>query len=64
MQRGTLGARSLNAKLQRALNPNPATRVERFGSTFLPGKKVMQTENDQDKDVFNGPNNEMSPATT
>ncbi len=54
MQRGALGARALNADLQKALNPNPTSRVERFGSVFLPGDKVMQTENDYDKEVFNG----------
>src|SRR4051794_7261282 len=54
MQRGALGARALNADLQEALNPNPPSRVERFGSVFLPGDKVMQTENDYDKEVFNG----------
>jgi len=54
MQRGALGARALNADLQKALNPYPPSRVERFGSVFLPGDKVMQTENDYDKEVFNG----------
>ena len=54
MQRGALGARALNADLQKALNPNPTSRVERFGSVFLPGDKVMQIENDYDKEVFNG----------
>jgi hypothetical protein len=54
MQRGVLGARSLNADLQKALNPNAPNRVERFGSVFLTGDKVMQTENDYDKEVFNG----------
>jgi ATP-dependent exoDNAse (exonuclease V) alpha subunit len=54
MQRGALGARALNADLQKALNPNPSSRVERFGSVFLPNDKVMQTENDYDKEVFNG----------
>ena len=54
MQRGALGARALNADLQKALNPNPSARVERFGSVFLPNDKVMQTENDYDKEVFNG----------
>jgi exodeoxyribonuclease V alpha subunit len=29
-------------------------RVERFGSVFLLNDKVMQTENDYDKEVFNG----------
>ena len=54
MQRGAMGARSLNADLQRALNPIPSVRVEWFGSTFLPGDKVMATENDYDREVFNG----------
>ncbi len=53
MQRGELGARNLNQVLQRALNPEgPA--VERFGWTFRRGDKVMQTENDYERDVFNG----------
>jgi exodeoxyribonuclease V alpha subunit len=54
MQRGAMGARALNADLQKALNANPSSRVERFGSVFLPGDKVMQTENDYNKEVFNG----------
>jgi exodeoxyribonuclease V alpha subunit len=54
MQRGALGARSLNADLQKALNPNPPSKVEKFGSIFAPGDKIMQTENDYDRDVFNG----------
>jgi exodeoxyribonuclease V alpha subunit len=54
MNRGGVGARSLNIELQAALNPSPETKVERFGWTFAPGDKVMQIENDYDKDVFNG----------
>jgi exodeoxyribonuclease V alpha subunit len=54
MQRGPLGARALNAELQRALNSNQSPRVERFGSAFLVNDEVMQTENDYDKEVFNG----------
>jgi exodeoxyribonuclease V alpha subunit len=54
MQRGALGARALNADLQKALNPTPADRIERFGSVFAPGDKIMQTENDYDREVFNG----------
>ena len=53
MQRGELGARNLNLRLQAALNPRgPA--IERYGWTFRVGDKVMQMENDYDKDVFNG----------
>jgi len=54
MNRGSLGARSLNIELQRVLNPPGAERVERFGWTFCPGDKVMQVANDYDRDVFNG----------
>jgi ATP-dependent RecD-like DNA helicase SH3 domain len=51
---GGLGARSLNIELQTALNPPGETRIERFGWTFCPGDKVMQVENDYDKEVYNG----------
>jgi exodeoxyribonuclease V alpha subunit len=54
MDRGGVGARSLNTELQKALNPNPSSKVERLGWIFAPGDKVMQIENDDDKDVFNG----------
>ncbi len=54
MRRGALGARALNGDLQNALNPNMAEKIERFGSAFAPADKVMQTENDYDREVFNG----------
>ena len=54
MNRGGLGARSLNIELQNALNPPGEIRIERFGWTFCPGDKVMQVENDYDKYVYNG----------
>ena len=54
MNRGAAGARSLNLELQRVLNPVKGVTVERFGSTFSVGDKVMQIENDYDKDVYNG----------
>ena len=54
MNRGSLGARSLNIELQRVLNPPGPVRVERFGWTFCPGDKVMQVANDYERDVFNG----------
>ncbi len=54
MNRGGLGARSLNIELQRVLNPPGESRVERFGWTFGPGDKVMQVENNYDKEVYNG----------
>ena len=56
MNRGSLGVRELNTGLQRALNPTRPDQpvVERFGWRFQTGDKVIQTENDYDKDVFNG----------
>jgi exodeoxyribonuclease V alpha subunit len=54
MNRAGVGARSLNIELQAALNPAGDRKVERFGWTFAPGDKVMQIENDYDKEVYNG----------
>jgi exodeoxyribonuclease V alpha subunit len=53
MQKGELGARNLNRTLQELLNP-AGDEVERFGMIYRTGDKVMQTENDYDKDVYNG----------
>jgi exodeoxyribonuclease V alpha subunit len=54
MNRGGLGARSLNAELQKILNEKSEPKVTRFGTTFAPGDKVIQTNNNYDKEVFNG----------
>jgi exodeoxyribonuclease V alpha subunit len=54
MNRGVLGARNLNIQLQEVLNPNPPSKVERFGWRFSPGDRVMETQNDYDREVFNG----------
>ena len=56
MNRGSLGIRELNVRLQNELNPARASEpmVEKFGWQFRPRDKVIQTENDYDKDVFNG----------
>ena len=54
MNRGGVGARSLNIELQAALNPAGERKVERFGWRFASGDKVMQIENDYDKEVYNG----------
>ena len=54
MNRGGVGARSLNIELQAALNPAGERKVERFGWTFAPHDKVMQIQNDYDKEVYNG----------
>jgi len=54
MNRGGLGARSLNVALQQRLNPHAAPQITRFGWTYAPGDKVIQTVNNYDKEVFNG----------
>jgi exodeoxyribonuclease V alpha subunit len=56
MNRGTVGVRNLNGRLQAALNPArpDGMEVERFGVTYRAGDKVIQTRNNYDKDVFNG----------
>jgi len=54
MNRGGVGARSLNVALQAALNPAGERKVERFGSTYSQGDKVMKIQNDYDKEVYNG----------
>ena len=54
MNRGSLGVRALNVALQQALNPDATPQITRFGWTYAPGDKVIQTVNNYDKDVFNG----------
>ena len=55
MNRSVLGARNLNQVLQTALNPGSGgPEIERFGWTFRIGDRVIQTENDYNRDVFSG----------
>ena len=54
MNRGSLGARALNTVLQQALNPDAMPRITKFGWTYAPGDKVLQTVNNYGKDVYNG----------
>jgi exodeoxyribonuclease V alpha subunit len=56
MNRGSLGIRELNARLQDELNPRKPEEplVEKFGWQYRVRDKVIQTENDYDKEVFNG----------
>jgi len=56
MNRGSLGVRELNLLLQTVLNPplEGAPSVEKFGWKFRAGDKVIQTQNNYDKEVFNG----------
>ena len=56
MNRGSLGIRELNIRLQTELNPprHNEPSVEKFGWQFRLRDKVIQTENNYDKEVFNG----------
>jgi exodeoxyribonuclease V alpha subunit len=56
MNRGSIGVRELNTVLQGALNPvRPGeAAAERFGWRFQVRDKVIQTENNYKKEVFNG----------
>ncbi len=53
MQRGVVGAASLNIALQQSLNGN-GDSLSRGGYTFRKRDRVMQLRNDYDKEVFNG----------
>jgi exodeoxyribonuclease V alpha subunit len=51
MNRSVLGARNLNQVLQAALNPGGGgPEPQRFGWTFRLGDRVIQTENDYNRD--------------
>ncbi len=52
MRRGILGVESLNAELQRLLNPRGETR--KWARRLRQGDRVMQTSNNYDLEVFNG----------
>jgi exodeoxyribonuclease V alpha subunit len=56
MHRGRVGAQSLNLELQDAIHPVQLGQpsVERMGSRFSAGDKIMCIENDYERDVFNG----------
>ncbi len=53
MQRGVVGATSLNQSLQAAINPGDMG-LKRGGFLFKAQDKVMQIRNNYDKDVYNG----------
>jgi exodeoxyribonuclease V alpha subunit len=54
MNRSLTGARGLNQLLQEALNPPGENSIEKFGYRFSVADKVMQIQNNYDKDVYNG----------
>ena len=56
LYRGPAGVSMLNERLQEKLNPPASSKPERklYGTLFRLGDKVMQTQNNYDKDVYNG----------
>ncbi|MBI3244701.1 MAG: ATP-dependent RecD-like DNA helicase [Chloroflexi bacterium] len=56
MYRGAVGVANLNTRLQEALNPPTAKKLERklASRIFRVGDKLMVTRNNYDKDTFNG----------
>jgi exodeoxyribonuclease V alpha subunit len=56
MYRGPVGVTAINARLQAALNPPDKIKLEKtlFGQVFRSGDKLMQTQNNYDKEVYNG----------
>lgn len=66
MNRQSLGTRELNALLQSALNPPGGSKleIERFGTVFRTGDKVIQTRNNYEKEIFNGDIGHIAEITT
>jgi exodeoxyribonuclease V alpha subunit len=56
MNRGPLGTGTLNERIQSTLNPATPEKaeVQRYGTTYRVGDRVLQTLNNYDRDVFNG----------
>ena len=54
MARGMVGARTLNLELQKALNPPNEHSLQKFGWSFSIRDKVMQIQNNYQKEVYNG----------
>jgi exodeoxyribonuclease V alpha subunit len=56
LYRGPAGVTGLNERLQGTLNPPASNKAERslYGTLFRLGDKVMQIQNNYDKDIYNG----------
>jgi len=62
MHQGACGVEKLNRLLQERLNPGPDLNLPLKKKGFRVGDKVMQIENDYEKDVFNGDIGEIMAA--
>ncbi|MCY4446679.1 MAG: ATP-dependent RecD-like DNA helicase [Rhodobacteraceae bacterium] len=54
MKNGIIGINNLNVALQKKLNPNPQSSIAHRLRRFALGDKVIQNQNNYDKEVFNG----------
>jgi exodeoxyribonuclease V alpha subunit len=54
MNKSELGVQNLNRLLQEALNSESKKDVQRFGTSYRVGDKVIQTRNNYQREVFNG----------
>ena len=54
MRKGPAGSIALNERLQKLLNPNAAHGLSWGGQQLAVGDRVIQIENDYDRQVFNG----------
>lgn len=54
MGRGIVGTKNLNVELQKVLNPPSELSINRFGWSYSIGDKIMQIENNYEKNVYNG----------
>jgi exodeoxyribonuclease V alpha subunit len=55
MHNSELGVRNLNLVLQESLNPRRGqAELQRFGWSFRVGDRVLQTQNNYQREVFNG----------
>lgn len=66
MNKQSLGTKELNDRLQKTLNPPGEFKleIERFGTTFRVGDKVIQNRNNYEKEVFNGDIGHITEITT
>ncbi|MCJ2117059.1 ATP-dependent RecD-like DNA helicase, partial [Methylobacterium sp. J-001] len=54
MKRGVIGTQNITHENQTVQNTNPVISVVRFGWRFLPGDRVLENQDDYDREVFNG----------
>jgi exodeoxyribonuclease V alpha subunit len=54
MTKGTIGTKTINTEIQKVLNPPTEQSLKSFGWSYSVGDKVMQIQNNYQKDVYNG----------